>query len=361
MGELFIHLEIPIPTEPLVGASALTFARWLPIGDSQAINVERDGIALKLWFDITSTCGLSQDKEEDLPRMTNVLAHRMFADAVVHNVPEALLRYMADRDFTRAATPEEQSLQQRYDEVAELLLTLLLQTLNRLLSYVRTTKGQYWLGEYPIDIGQMSSYYVQFKAKARGERGPWFRFGPSSIISMTVEFPSEKRSVHQDEWDEIRAFVRGASRTPLVGTLLAGAEALAANGQRRSALTEAVTALEVALYTFARHPDAERAFAPRLAQRINGSLRHQIEHMGLTGSISFLLPVILSESQLPEQVIQGCQEAIAQRQNVVHQGQRDVQTENLRTSIAAIRSMCDLLESLTMPTTAGLEIDRARR
>ena len=46
--DLFIHLEIPIPTEPLVGASALTFARWLPIGDSQAINVERDGIALRL-------------------------------------------------------------------------------------------------------------------------------------------------------------------------------------------------------------------------------------------------------------------------------------------------------------------------
>ena len=42
MGELFIHLEIPIPTEPLVGASALTFAGWLPIGDSQAINVEHD-------------------------------------------------------------------------------------------------------------------------------------------------------------------------------------------------------------------------------------------------------------------------------------------------------------------------------
>lgn len=88
MGELFIHLEIPIPTEPLIGASALTFARWLPIGDSQAIDVERDSIALKLWFDITSTWWASQHKEEDLPRMINVPANRVFADAVVHNVPE---------------------------------------------------------------------------------------------------------------------------------------------------------------------------------------------------------------------------------------------------------------------------------
>src|SRR5712691_4288189 len=69
MADLVVHLEIPIPTEPLVGAPALTFARWLPIGDSQAIHVERGSIALKLWFDITSTWWASQHKEEDLPHM----------------------------------------------------------------------------------------------------------------------------------------------------------------------------------------------------------------------------------------------------------------------------------------------------
>src|SRR6266404_7683359 len=105
MADLFVHLEIPIPTEPLVGAPALTFARWLPIGYSQAINVERDGISLKLWFDITSTWWASQHKEEDLPAMMNVLAHRMFADAVVRDVSDDLLQYMAQRDFTRSATP----------------------------------------------------------------------------------------------------------------------------------------------------------------------------------------------------------------------------------------------------------------
>ena len=358
MADLFVHFEIPIPTEPLVGAPALTFARWLPIGDSQAINVKRDRIALKLWFDITSTWWASHHREKDLPRMVDVLAHRVFADAVVRDVSDDLLQYMAQRDFTRAPTPEEQPLQQRYDEVAEQLLVLVLQTLNRLLSYVRSRKGQYWLSEYPIDSGQMSSYYVRFKAQARSGRSPWFRFGPSSIYSMTIELVSEERYIRHDEWDEIRTFVCGVARTPLARTLLAGAEALAANGHSRSALTEAVTALEVALYAFARHPNAERAFGPRLARRINASsLQHQVEHMGLTGSIRYLLPVILPESDLPQQVIQGCQEAIAQRQSVVHQGQRDVQTETLRTSLAAIRRMCELLESLTMPTpqenTAG--------
>ncbi len=329
----------------------MTFARWLPIGDSQAINVEREDIALKLWFDITSTRWASQHKEEDLPRMTNVLAHRVFADSVVRDVPDDLLEYMAQRDFTRFPTPEEHSLQEQYDEVAERLIVLVLQTLNRLLSYVRSSKGQYWLSEYPIDRGQMSGYYVRFEAKAKSGNGPWFRFGPSNVDSRTIKLLSEERYVRPDEWDDIRAFVGGVARTPLARTLLAGAEALAANGQSRSALTEAVTALEVALYAFARNPNAERAFGPLLAQRINASsLRHQVEHVGLTGSISYLLPVILPESTLPKQVIHGCQLAIAQRQNVVHQGQRDVQAGILRTSLGAIRRMCDLLESLTITT-----------
>lgn len=209
MADLLVHLEIPIPTEPLVGAPALTFAHWLPIGDSQAINIERDSIALKLWFDITTTWWASQPKEADLPHMVNVLAHRVFADAVVCDVPDDLLQYMAQRDFTRAPAPEEQPLEQGYDEVAERLLVLVLQTLNRLLSYVRSRKDQYWLSEYPIDSGRMSSYYAHFKAQARSGNGPWFRFGPSNILSKTLELVEEERYIRCDEWDEIRTFVRG--------------------------------------------------------------------------------------------------------------------------------------------------------
>jgi hypothetical protein len=321
------------------------------MGDSQAINIDGDSITLKLWFDITSTWWARQNKEEDLPRMSNVLAHRVFADAIIHDVRDDLLQYIAQRDFTRLPTPEEQLLQQRYDEVAEQLLILVFETLNRLLSYVKSKKGQYWLSEYPLDVGRMAAYYDSFKAQVRVESGPWFRFGPSNIDSRHIERVPEERYVRHDEWDEIRAFVLSSARTPLARTLLAGAEALAANGDRRSALTEAVTALEVTLHAFAEHPNAQRAFGPRLAQRLNiEPLKQQVKRIGLTCSISYLLPVILPESVLPQQVIQDCREAIAQRNNVVHDGQRNVRPEVLRTSLTAIRRMCDLLESITMQT-----------
>lgn len=69
MADLLVHLKIPIPVEKVIGAPALTFAGWLPIGDTHAISVEEENISLKLWFDITSTWWAIQHKEE-LVRVT---------------------------------------------------------------------------------------------------------------------------------------------------------------------------------------------------------------------------------------------------------------------------------------------------
>ena len=351
MTDLLVHLKIPIPVEEVIGAPALTFASWLPIGDDHAITVEEENICLKLGFDITSTWWATQHKEKDLARMVNVLAHWIFGDAIVRDLPIELGQYMAQRDFTRRPTKEEEPFQQEYDEIAERLLVLLLRPLNRLLSYVRSKKGQYWLSEYPIDSGQMSSYYLHFNAKARIADGPWFRFGPSNISHRTHKWVSEERYIRPDEWDEIRSFVCGVSRPPLVGTLLAGAETLAANGNRRAALTEAITALEIALYAFARSPNADSAFGSILCKRLdNASLLKQVEHLGVTGSVRYLLPVILPESVLPNQVIQDCNRAIEQRHSVVHSGQRDIPTSQVQIALNAIRRICNILESLTVPT-----------
>jgi hypothetical protein len=346
MYDLTVKLTIPVPCERLVSAPSLTFASWLPIGDAEAIRLDGNEMALKLWFDRTSAWG--SPKEEELAYHLNVLVDTIFADVVLRQVPDELAHYMARRDFTRRPTPEEEPLQRQYDEIAYSLFTFVIGTVNRLLSYVRSKKGQYWLGEYPLDRGIMASYFNRFEAKATFADHPPFRFGPTQIDERAIEWISEDRYIQKDEWDEIRAFIYGKSRPPLVGTLLAGAEALAARGQNRSALTEATTALEVALYAFAKNPNAESAFGPYLAKRLNvSSLQNQVEHVGLTGSINYLIPTILPEWVLPQHVIEGCQAAIAQRQNVVHQGQREVEAGFLKASLNAIRAMCETLESLT--------------
>jgi len=107
----------------------------------------------------------------------------------------------------------------------------------------------------------------------------------------------------------------------------------------------------VAVYEFAANPNAEKAFSSKVVERIGVvSLRKQVEHMGLTGTVSYLLPIIVPEALLPVDVLTGCQNAIAQRQNVVHNGQRDVSAQVLRVSLNSIRKLCTILEQLTLPT-----------
>ena len=51
-------------------------------------------------------------------------------------------------------------------------------------------------------------------------------------------------------------------------------------------------------------------------------LDKQIEHMGLSGTVSYLLPLLLPDSVLAADVLSGCRDALTARQNIVHNGQR---------------------------------------
>lgn len=117
-------------------------------------------------------------------------------------------------------------------------------------------------------------------------------------------------------------------------------------GHHRSSLTEAVTALEVAIHQFAGNPKTNYFMSSQMAQRIGiSTLKEQVEHFGLTGTINYILPFIFSEKKLPSDLIRACQEAIQQRQNVVHNGQRIVQPDKLITYLHCIRSVCKILET----------------
>ena len=152
-----------------------------------------------------------------------------------------------------------------------------------------------------------------------------------------------------EDWNEAREFVLKGRRTRLVDELLVGAEELASEGYRRGALTEAVTALEVAIHEFARHP-ATQAFGAKLGQRMDvPKLSKQVEHLGLSGTVRYLLPAILKNDQVDTEVLRECSRAVEMRQNVVHNGQRDVEEAKLQSAIAGIRRLCFALERLQSP------------
>jgi hypothetical protein len=58
------------------------------------------------------------------------------------------------------------------------------------------------------------------------------------------------------------------------------------------------------------------------------------------------LPLLLPDRILPMEVITGCVEAITLRQNIVHNGQREVDEILLRRAIASIKKCCTVLSAL---------------
>ncbi len=350
MPDLKIRLTIPIRMGPGVSAPGLTFSRWLPLESRDAIQIVDGEYFVRLAFQVESVWWADQPNAADIPRSNNVLAHRLYADVTVSGLAMELLNYIRGCDLRHHARTEDAELQAAYDRLAERVLTVTLNGVNRLVAFVRSRKGQYWLSEYDVDIGRCAEMFDEFEAQARFDDVGWFRFRPSNITKITITLGDEERYIRPDEWQAIREAVESAGRPPLAGVLLAGAESLAAHGHSRSALTEAVAALEVAVYAFARSPAAERAFGAAMAKRMGlSSLYHQVEHLGLSATIRYLLPILLPERVLSEEALKGCRNAIEQRNTVVHQGQREVSLQSLRASLSAIREVCAALESLSEP------------
>jgi hypothetical protein len=354
MPDILVRLKIPIPAERTVGVPALIFSRWLSLGEHEGI-VKIDGeLELTLWFDIRSAHWASGPTEEDLEKHINVPAHYVYSDVRVKSIDQELIDYIISREYRESVTSENKRIQAEYDDLAWRVLSLALTTLNRFLSYVKARWGQHWLTVYSFDRGTMYSAYVGFEGKTTLDGTEWFRFGPSPVDSRNIKLVSTQRYIRREEWSEIQEYVQSNRRPPITKSLLAGAESLAAKGDSRAALTEAVTALEVALFEFAANPKVDELFGSKFRRRLGlQSLKSQVDRIGLTASINYLLPVLMPETELSLAVLDGCREAIQQRQNVVHQGQRQVQNHILSRSLKSVRAMCDTLESCTIYVDKG--------
>jgi hypothetical protein len=335
-----------------LGIRGPVFYQWLPLGPENGIRLRRDDLELVLWLDVKSVQWASEIAEEDIPNHINLTAHKIYADITATVDDVELLSYMPVRDFSRQPTEEEKPLAERYEIHGREVFSLLADGVNRLLTFIRVEKGQYWLNSLEIDLDSMASHSVEFEARAQVDGDSWFRWQPTQSVTLGVGVASFReappRYLTPADWPKAQAFVSGEGQPNLPRQLLAAAEAFAEAGSERVALTEAATALEVAVSWFMSSPKPDYLVSEPLRSRLGlESLANVLERRGLTYCVSFLLPILFDEGTLSNQTLATCREALERRQNVVHRGARRVDPAKLRRYLGGIRKMCEVLQEAT--------------
>lgn len=352
--EIHVRMQIPVAVEHFVPVPNLIFTRWLPLAEQDSIAYQNGRIRTKLWFDDTVAGKAVQQSISDLHNWVNPGAHFVWVDSWVENVPVELSEYIYSREYRDNPYGTDPSLEEHFrgigNEVAEAAISMY----NLLISHVRSFKGQYWLSEYEYDSDRSRATLQHFRAKILNSEQEWLPFLPGTDV-INVESMDDNRFITQADWEVIKQGVLSGRKPSLVGILPSGAEELMARGQSRSAITEAVTALEVALYKFASSPNAEHlANTGSEFRRDLSGIKSRIDRLGLTASVAYLLPILLPRDVLSDDILKDVGDAISARQNVVHNGQRQVAPNDLARYMKGLRSICETLQALSIKDSSGV-------
>lgn len=352
---LTIAYEIPLSDEEWAGP-CVTFYRWLPNGKSEALVRERDDYTTRLWIEKNCVASLSEVDDTEISRWVNITVKKVYVEVLVRNVDDNLVRFIHDeRDHPRGKhhgiNPDDEDYEKLSEGYYQLGIKVLEQALtlyNRFIAFARNHKSQFWLPTRPFEKNQLSSLNVAFRGRVRSDEFDWVRWCPPSNDVVTIYSSGEETSINKEDWQEIQEYISSDSRPNLVLELLANAQLLIQEQRRRSAIIEAVSALEIAVSEFSKSPDVNYLFTQEILSRIKiDGLHAQIEHIGFSGTVKYLLPILFPQDVLPTDTLKNCQKAIDIRNNVVHSGQRDVSATQIRSLIASIRSVCEILTKHT--------------
>jgi hypothetical protein len=351
--DLLVRMEVPIPTQPIVCHPGLIFNRWLPLEEGEALVFDGTDLATRIWFDMSCLDQGFVDLMHDLSGWANVTVAKAFVDVTAKNISDELIDFIFCPP--QRSVNENPQMKLRFEDLSRNVIPTALRCLERLIDYFRNEKGQYWLGNYRclydtylLDDRTRTPFHVAFKAKARTATEDWVDWKPPYTGVLAIPGGLESRYVGREDWPQVRAFINSLARPTLILELLANSEGLARNGFRRSALIEAVSALEIAVVNFSKAPRWDKIVAPDIVGRIDTrSLASQVEHLGFSGTLRYLIPILVDREILPSELLSNCYDALMERHNIIHNGQRDIPKKKLLPLIMAVRQVCGTLENLT--------------
>ncbi len=339
-----ISMTIPMP-------SGIVISDW-PIDKVESHEIVEGDKSIRLWFDENCIENVVSPVAAYTVRRVPAVS-KLHAEIKMTGLEEDFAKFLlmpvADKAFD---FPRVEQFSRYNDEIYDLVF----QKVNRLIACIRTTKGQYWLDEFKLDerkdfrvhpFGYAHVEELQARLIEEQKQVDWNPFRGPIQLSSSSDPGIETRGVSREQWSEMWEFLESEQRSDLVLELLAGSEELAAKGHSRASLTEAVTALETALSRFAQHPTPNLVEIKNVLNRTETtSLRKAVEHLGLTQSVRYLLPLIFPSSILTNELTRACDQALTQRHDVVHNGKRSV--NRVQSHIGALRQLCIILADHTI-------------
>jgi hypothetical protein len=294
--------------------------------------------------------------DELINNWANIAANKVFVSVEIRDVSDELTQFIYDeRDHPgglhhgmQVDHQDYERLKKEYYELGEIVLREAFTILNRLISYARNYKDQYWLNEYAIDFDNLNSLNNLFDAKVSMQGRDSVRWCPPARNVIQAILMDEKISIHREDWGKLQEFVGVDIKPDFILELLSNADLFVAEERRRSAIVEAISALELAVVRFSQAPKLDGLRTHDESIRIDiERLRIQVEHLGFSGTVKYLLPLLFPPEILATDILKKSQEAIEIRNTVIHNGRRDIDENIIRPLISSVRRTCEILLTYT--------------
>ena len=353
MGKtLKIQMTISVDNEENQNTRSIIFYEWLPETFDHALAFETEGMTCHYWADqdcirYVNSYRVVDGKRQNLEMLVGKLHVAINGVEIQDRLADVILRLSKETVFGPDHFDKEYDaeLLQQHRELTGRIHRNVLFGYNRIIGHIRAERGQYWLDEQQHVDRNIPSDFIRYHARVRIDDSDWMRLADTRIQTLVVQGYPASRRIGSEDWTTIGRLMQ--RRPDIVGTLLTAADGYQSQDQARTAVIEAVSALEIAVGNFTDRSKATDWFCHSQERFGVANLRAHRKHLGFTAVVSYLLPMLFSEEQVSTEILMDCREAIDERNNIVHNGQRSVKSEKLIRYLKSIRCLCVFLQKLS--------------
>lgn len=330
--------RIPFLSKKTNFFEGVPFAAWIP-DESLKLTVTQGDVMAEFWVD--KDCAHIPPSHDGAIHST-VIAHSLKFLFEIDNVSERAFLEMHGRN-----RDERDEAKKEHIIIAETLYDLGTQTINHISEWLRAEHNDFWLEKYPQNHKTMDLDLRQWSIELEVD-GNWVHWYPVGTVNeiklQSSDFP---RDVQPEDWENAIKFASEKKHANLVLELLANADLLINTGSPRSALLEGCSALEVAIGRFTDRFDKSDSIRRRfrgLFEFEPTKLSKKVDELGVRIALRLLFPLLFTEDEERNALFLQAANAMEKRNNVIHNGARNIAEEDVVVYLKAIRKTCLLLD-----------------